>query len=153
MVAASRAFLKNPGKTFFFGRRESAWPVSRLKKMLAKKELVAVRLGFPKKALPDIVWGQIQRFARKTEKQLELNDFKVLRHEAWTDEKNAIVIVFEVESRVLQKSRVKHGPFVTDEKNSSAFLKAHPRVLAGPRIEQGRWLIEIPRKHVKIGKF
>lgn len=153
IVAASRAFLRKPGKSFFFGKKEKKWPVKRLKEMLGKKELVAIRLGFPSKALPDIIWGQIQRFARKTRKQLELNGFRVLREEAWTDEARAIVIVLEVESKLLQKSMVKKGPFVTDAKNSRAFLEAHKRVLAGPRIEEGRWLIEIPRKHTRIEKF
>ncbi len=153
IVAASRAFLKKPSKKFFFGKKEKLWQIKRLKAMLLKKELVAVKLGFPKKALADIVWGQIQRFARKTEKQLQLNGFTVLRSEAWTDEKKAIVIVFEVESRLLQKSTVKQGPFVTDEKNSLAFLGKHRKVIAGPRIEQGRWIIEIPRKYTRIEKF
>lgn len=153
IVAASQAFLKKPAKSFFFGKKEKPWPLKRLKAMLAKKELVGIRLGFPKKALPDIVWGQINRFARKTEKQLRLNDFEVLRSEAWTDEKNLIVIVLEVESRVLQKSAVKAGPFVTDTKNSRAFLEAHRRVIAGPRIEEGRWVIETARKHTRIESF
>jgi len=153
IVAASRAFLKKPSKSFFFGKREKPWALKRLRAMLQKKELVAVRLGFPKKALADVVWGQIQRFARKTEKQLLLNDFSVLRSEAWTDESKAIVIVFEVESRLLQKSSVKQGPFVTDEKNSLAFLGKHRKIIAGPRIEQGRWVIEVPRKYTGIEKF
>jgi tRNA nucleotidyltransferase (CCA-adding enzyme) len=153
MVAAARAFLLNPSEKFFFPKKERPWSLKKLRKMLLKKELVGIKTGFPKKALPDIIWGQIQRFARKTEKQLELSGFSVLRHEAWTDEEKTIVIVFEVASRLLQKSRVVQGPFVTDEKNSRAFLKAHPRVIAGPRIEQGRWVIEIPRKHTRIEKF
>jgi len=153
MVAASRAFLKKPGKSFFFGRKEKPWPVKKLKEMLLKKELVATRLGFPSKALPDIIWGQIQRFARKTEKQLRLNDFNVLRSEAWTDEKNVIIIVFETESRLLQRSKVTQGPFVTDRQNSKAFLEAHKKVIAGPRIEDGRWVIELPRKYTRIEKF
>jgi len=153
IVAAARAFLKKPSERFFFGRKERPWPVPRLKAMLKKKELVAVRIGYPKKALADVVWGQIQRFARKTGKQLELNDFKVLRHEAWTDEKQDIIIVFEVGSRILQKSCVKQGPYVTDEKNSKAFLLAHKKLIAGPRIEEGRWVIELPRKYTRIGKF
>ena len=70
--------------------------------------------------------------------------------EAWTDEKNTIVIVFEVESRILQKSRVKQGPFVTDEKNSKAFLEKHKKLIAGPRIENGKWVIEVTRKYNRI---
>jgi len=153
IVAAARAFLKRPAKAFFFGKRERPWHIKKIRAMLRKKELVAAKLGYPKGLLPDIAWGQLQRFAKKTEKQLELNGFKVVRSEAWTDEKSAIVLVFEVESRILQKSVVKLGPFVTDEKNSRAFLKAHPRVIAGPRIEQGKWVIEVPRKFTRIEKF
>ena len=153
IVAAARAFLKKPGKRFFFPGREKPWPVKKVRKVLEKKELVAVKLGFPKKVLPDIIWGQIQRFARKAEKQLVLNGFRALRSEAWTNEKNLIVLVFEVEARILQKSMVKFGPFVTDEKNSKAFLAAHPKRIAGPRIEEGRWVIEIARKHTRIEKF
>jgi tRNA nucleotidyltransferase (CCA-adding enzyme) len=153
IVAATQAFLEKPGESFFFGKKEKAWPLARLRNMLLKKELVAVRLSYPKKALADIVWGQISKFARKVEKQLLLNDFNVLRSEAWTDEKNAIVIVFEVESRILQKSSVKAGPFVTDSRNSAAFLEKHSKVIAGPRIEEGRWVLEIPRKHTLVGKF
>ncbi len=153
IVAAARAFEKKPGIAFFFGKKEKPWPVKKLKAMLQSKELVAIRIGFPKKALPDTVWGQIQRFARKTEKQLGLNDFKVVRSEAWTDEADSIILVFEVESRILQKSVVKQGPFVTDEGNGRAFLEAHKRLIAGPRIEEGRWIIEIARKHTNIEKF
>ena len=153
MVAASRAFLKKPSRAFFFGKKERPWPVPKLRAMLQKKELIAVRLGFPKKALADVVWGQIQRLARKAEKQMLLNGFNVIRSEAWTDEKDAIVLVFQVESRQLQKSAVKQGPFVIDEKNSKAFLDAHPHVIAGPRIEQGRWIIEVPRKYTHVEGF
>jgi len=153
IVAASQAFLRKPSERFFFRRKERPWSVSKLRKMLQKKELVAVKLGYPKGALPDIVWGQIQRLARKLETQLALNGFKVVRSEAWTDEKQVIVIVFEVESRILQRSHVKFGPFVTDEENSKAFLQAHRKVIAGPRIEKGRWVIEVPRKYVNIERF
>ncbi|MDP6670565.1 MAG: CCA tRNA nucleotidyltransferase [archaeon] len=152
-VAAARAFLKKPNERFFFGKKEKSWSAAKLKKMLEKKELVAVRLGYPKGALSDIIWGQIQRLARKIETQLRMNEFNVLRSEAWTDEKQAIVIVIEVESRVLQKTTKKIGPFVTDEKNSLAFLSKHTKLIAGPRIEKGKWVIEIPRTYTRIEKF
>jgi tRNA nucleotidyltransferase (CCA-adding enzyme) len=153
IVAAARAFLQNPSEAFFFGKKEKPWGIEKLRAMLQKKELVAAKLGYPKGALPDIVWGQIQRLARKVETQLALNEFKVIRSEAWTDERKAIVMVFEVENRVLQKSHVKTGPFVTDEANSKAFLQAHKKIIAGPRIEQGRWIIEEQRKYPHIEQF
>lgn len=153
IIAAAKAYQKKPSKAYFFGKKEKPWKTKKLKEMLNKKELTAIKMGYPKKSLPDMVWGQIQRFAKKTEKQLQLKDFKVTRSEAWTDEENEIIIMLEVESTKLQKSMVKQGPFVTDDKNSKAFLEAHKRPIAGPRIEQGRWVIEIPRKHTSIEKL
>tara|TARA_Y100000310_G_C20677597_1_gene813993 strand:+ start:196 stop:1563 length:1368 start_codon:yes stop_codon:yes gene_type:complete len=153
IVAASQSFLRKPDKRFFFPRKEKPWGIVKLRAMLDKKELVAVRLGYPKGALTDIIWGQAYRLGNKIAKQLELNEFQVTRHEAWTDEKNLIVIVFEVESRILQRTARKVGPFVTDEKNSVAFLEKHRNLIAGPRIEEGRWVIETPRKYVHIEKF
>lgn len=153
VVAAAQAFLRKPSESFFFGKKGKKWGIKKMRAMLKKKELVAVRLGYPKNALPDIVWGQIQRFARKIETQLQLSEFKVTRSAAWTDEKSVIVIVIEVESRGLQKTHTRQGPFVTDGKNSRAFLQAHKHLIAGPRIEQGRWVIETARKHTSIEKF
>ncbi len=150
IIAAARSFNRKPELKFFFGKKQKPWAIGKLRKMLQKKELIAVRLGYPKGALSDIVWGQIQRFAKKTAKHIEMNEFRVLRSKAWTDEKNAIVLVFEVESRMLQKSTRKAGPFVTDEKNSEAFLAKHPLLVAGPRIENGRWVIEVLRKFTRV---
>jgi len=153
IIAASKAFLKKPDMKYFFPRREKPWKIARLKKMLGKKELVAVKIGYPKGALSDIVWGQIQRLARKLKKQLKREEFEVLRNEAWTDEEKDIVLVFEVESLELQKAAVKRGPFVTDEKNSRAFLEKHTRLISGPRVEKGKWVIEVPRKYTRIEKL
>jgi len=153
IVAAAQAFLRKPSKKFFFGKKEKPWNAKKLAKALGEKEIVGISLGYPKNALPDVVWGQILRLARKIEKQLLLNEFSVKRSEAWTDEKNVIVAVFEVENRKLQRTTKKTGPPVTDEKNSMAFLGAHKRLIAGPRIEEGRWVIEVPRKYTAIEKF
>jgi len=39
------------------------------------------------------------------------------------------------------------GPEVALEEHSEAFLKAHKKVISGPRIEKGRWVIEKEREH------
>ncbi len=153
MIAAARAFLERPSMAFFFGRREKPWSVGKVRNLLKKKELVAVELAYPAKALPDIIWGQLHRFGRKLANQLELAGFGVLRSEQWTDENEHMVVVLELESLILQRTEKRTGPEVADWASSKRFLAAHRKLIAGPRIEQGRWVIEVERKHVDAQSF
>ena len=153
MIAASREFLKKPALDFFFGKRHAELSRKTLKEILLKKELVAVCLDYPKNALADIIWGQAKRMQRKAANQLFINDFVVNRHEFWTDEKKILLMLFELESLTLQKVKKKAGPEVIEEEHSANFLKAHKDAVAGPRIEDGRWIIEVERKYVHADDF
>lgn len=146
-VAAARAFLKKPSEAFFFPPKVKPWPMGKVKKLLQKKELAAVLVPYPKGVVADIMWGQLRRFAKKVANHLRTENFVVNRSSEWTDEKNAMVVLFEVEALTLQKTMKRIGPEVTNAKHGEAFLRAHPKLIAGPRIEDGRWVIEIERKH------
>ena len=149
MIAAARAFLKKPKPTFFFGKKEKTWPLAKVKAMLGKTELAGVETGYPK-VVADVGWGQLRRLGKKLANEMGEFDFKVLRHDEWTDEKNYMVCLYELEAVELQKAMTRLGPPVTDKANSEAFLAKHPKPLAGPRIEEGRWVIEVERKHTKV---
>lgn len=153
MIAASREFLKRPSPDFFFGKKHPELSGKKLREILAKKELVAVCLGYPKNALADIIWGQAKRMQRKIANQLFINDFIVNRHEFWTDERSMLLLLFELESLSLQKVKKKAGPEVVEEEHSRNFLAAHKDAVAGPRIEDGRWIIEIERKYLHADDF
>ena len=152
-IAAARSFLGKPSKKFFFPPEENAWKVQKVKQMLSQKELVAVRMPYPSGALEDIVYGQLFRTGRKIGIQLAIHGFSVKRDEEWSDESNECAIVFELESMQLQEITKKTGPEVSDAENSERFLEAHPKPLAGPRIEQGRWVVEVKRKYPSTHKF
>ncbi|MBW2638348.1 MAG: CCA tRNA nucleotidyltransferase [Deltaproteobacteria bacterium] len=146
-IAASRAFLKKPSDKFFFGRKVRPWKIARVKKMLQAKELIAVEIGYPQKFIPDIMWGQLKRLGAKLESQLAFNDFRVYRHAAWTDEKKVMVVLIELENLVIQKVHKVKGPGVRLKEHSEKFLKKHARAVAGPRIENGHWVVETKRKY------
>ncbi len=152
IVAASRAFLEKPSEKFFFPRKEKPWSVKKVKEILGKKELLAVEIGYPK-VLEDILWGQIRRLRKKIVSQLEGEDFMVIRSEEWLEEGKRMLIVIELESLILQRAAVKVGPEVTDKDNSERFLDAHKKVVAGPRIEKGRWVLEVERKYGDARNF
>ncbi|MCX8158282.1 MAG: CCA tRNA nucleotidyltransferase [Candidatus Diapherotrites archaeon] len=150
IIAAARAFLKKPSLHFFFGRKYKDFELKKLKEILSKKELVAVYLPYPKNVLADIVWGQSKRICKKITNVLSINDFVINRFECWTDENKNIVLIFELESLCLQRIKKKIGPEVIDFENSDKFLEAHKKSCAGPRIEDGRWVVEVERKYVRV---
>ncbi len=152
-IAASRAFLKKPSKKFFFAPKGKSWSVPKVKQALAQKELVAIHTPYPSKALEDIMYGQIFRTGRKIAVQLAIHGFTVKRDEEFIQVGEAAAMVFELESVRLQKVTKKTGPEVADEENSKKFLEAHARPVAGPRIEQGRWIVEVKRKYPDANRF
>ena len=152
-ITACRAFAKKPSLKFFFPKPHTPWSAAKLRKFLAKTELEAALLGYPNGIIEDIMWGQLRRLSRKIAKMAELAGFKVIRSAEWLEKGRQMAVVLEVESRTLQKAKVLKGPPATDKGNSEAFLAAHPKPLSGPRIEEGRWVIEVEREYTELGKF
>ena len=153
IIAAARAFLKKPSINFFLPKKCRILEAKKLSSIVKKKELIALQIAYPQGILPDIVWGQIKRIANKIATEMHQVGFAINRYEAWTDEKENMFVVFELEATKLQKSLKRIGPLVTDSENSSRFLGAHKKLIAGPRIENGRWVLEITRKHYDAFEF
>jgi tRNA nucleotidyltransferase (CCA-adding enzyme) len=145
VIAAARAFNKKPSATFFFGKKEKPWQKNKIKKMFEKKEIIAIALSYPND-IPDIVWGQLKKLKTQAQRELEHNGFKVLSSSEWTDEKKQMAIVFELDSLELSKAMKRVGPNISDLENSAMFLEKHKKTIAGPRIEEGRWVIETERE-------
>ena len=147
IIAAARAFLRKPSENFFYPKKSKVLETAKVKKLVEKEGLIVVGMGFPKNELADVLWGQIRRLAKKIIGALQQKDFKVLRSAEWSDESNEIVFVFDLEANELEKVQKRIGPSVTNEKHSEEFLKTHRKPISGPRIEEGRWVVDIGRKH------
>ena len=83
---------------------------------------------------------------------LEINDFRILRADLWTDEKTLTVYVFELEQRILAKVKKHLGSPLERSGESQKFLSkyglSNEKIVCGPFIEDGRWVVEIKRNHV-----
>jgi tRNA nucleotidyltransferase (CCA-adding enzyme) len=82
---------------------------------------------------------------------LDSNDFTVNDSRAWSDEKEYVIFMVEVESRYLNPGKVHAGPKVSFADEADNFLKKHlanDKILAGPYIREGRWYVEIRREQV-----
>jgi len=149
-VAASRAFLKNPHKLFFYPPKTTALTLKDLKQELHKHGSAIVSIVFGKvDAVPDVLWGQLYKSQRSLRKLVELNDFKVIRDTAWSDEKNLNTFIFELEECCLPQVKKHFGPPLEKERECENFLKKYVTnsdVVSGPFVADGRWVVELKRK-------
>ncbi len=150
-VAASRAFLKAPCEKFFYPPKTIALAADALSQKIEKNHASIIFLTFNGiKAVPDVLWGQIYRTKRSLRKLLELNDFKVLRDAVWNEEEKDTIFVFEIEQTTLPIVKKHLGPPLAHEKECESFLskyKNNKKVIAGPYIEDDRWIVQVPRKY------
>ena len=141
---------KKPDEAFFYPPKTQALPVATLKSQLASRGssivfLVVDQVG----AVPDVLWGQLYRTKRSLHRLLELNDYKILKDTVWSNEKTLSIFIFELEEQVLPNIKKHLGPPLEREAESEHFLAKYAyneNVISGPYIEDGRWIIEVPRK-------
>ncbi len=149
-VGAARAFLKKPDAAFFYPPEPQALPVESLKNQLASRDSSVVFLVVDQvSAVPDVLWGQLYKTKRSLNRLLELNDYKMLKDAVWSNEKTLSVFIFELERQVLPNIKKHLGPPLEREAEGESFLAKYTdnaNVISGPYIEDGRWIIEVPRK-------
>ena len=150
-VGASRAFLTAPQTEFFYPLKTAPLSVEELHIALKNRGSSLVFLTCSKiEAVPDVLWGQLYRTRKALRKQLELSDFKVLRDAVWSENNVAFTMfVFELEQRVIPLAKKHLGPPLEREKECESFLAKYVDsgdVIAGPYIDEGRWMVEMRRK-------
>ena len=111
-VLVCREFLKKPSASFFKPKPSS-------KKTL--KDSFVVKFNYKPRS-PDVIWGQIKRAASALSTQMEVEGFNVLRHMAFSDEKNHACLIFEFDSLEIPKKRVHEGPEFFSESDSESFV-------------------------------
>jgi len=150
-MAASRSFLKNPNLKFFYPPEKLALTTKELKEEFKRRGSATIFITFGKvDAVPDVLWGQLYKTQRSLGKLLQLNDFKVLRQTVWSDEKTFNTFIFEVEQQTLPQIKKHLGPPIEKAKECENFLKKYignAETISGPYIEDGRWVVEVRRKH------
>ncbi len=157
-VGASRAFLKAPSTEFFYPLKTTPLSVEELRETLANRGSSLIFLTFGKiEAVPDVLWGQLHRTRKALRTQLELSDFTVLRDAVWSENNAAFTMfIFELEKRVLPLAKKHLGPPLEREKECESFLAKYADnsdVVAGPFIDEGRWMVEVQRKITDAAEF
>jgi tRNA nucleotidyltransferase (CCA-adding enzyme) len=145
-------FLQSPSYELFSQRTYS--PITEnelvLSQVQRRTELILVRFA-PPKVVPDILWPQLRRFSERLQSILEETEyeFKVLRRNEYTNEKDLAVVLLEMEVSKLPGVQKRVGPKVFDLDDSQRFLKKYRGsgvLLGGPFVEDNAWVVEIQRK-------
>ena len=149
-ICAARAFLKKPSESFFYPPETKIHSVKALKSQLENRGSVIVFLVIGElNVVPDVLWGQLYRSKRSLRTLLELSDYKVLKDAVWSNEKTVSVFMFELEQQVLPNVKKHLGPPLEREAECESYLAKYAdneKVISGPYIEDGRWIVELPRK-------
>jgi tRNA nucleotidyltransferase (CCA-adding enzyme) len=149
-IGAARAFLQNPSETFFYPPQPKVLSAEALTKKLDNQGSSTLFLVIDElNAVPDVLWGQLYRSKRALRTLLELNDYKVLKDAVWSNEKTISIFIFELEQQVLPNIKKHLGPPLERQAECEKYLSKYARnerVISGPYIEDGRWIVFLPRK-------
>lgn len=143
-ITASRHFLKEPTMAFFFPPDEDV-PEEELRAMILNRgsEVLGIKTRCPH--LPsDVLWGEIKHSLSKIEGLLEQEGFLVLDSGAWSDEKENIYFLIELQSGKLPAAVLRIGPSVEYPEDERRFLEKHAfseKTVAGPFIVEDRWCV------------
>ncbi|MCL2691096.1 MAG: CCA tRNA nucleotidyltransferase [Candidatus Bathyarchaeota archaeon] len=150
-IGATRTFLQKPSKNFFFTPKQSPLTAKALEQQLDKRSSAVLFVVTGNiQTVPDVLWGQLYKTKRALHKLLELNDYKVLRDAVWSNEKTLNIFIFELEQQVIANIKKHAGPPLERLDECNSFLAKYTKkeqTIAGPYIEEGKWVVEITRKH------
>ena len=156
-VAAAQAFLRTPDTSFFCPQETVLLSLKEAKQKLKARCSDIVFVVFDSlKAVPDVLWGQLYKSQRSLCKLVQLNDFKLLRDTAWSDEKTVNMFIFEVEQQTISPVKKHRGPPLDKEIECRRFLGKHDGnadTVCGPYVEDGRWVVILKRKYSDAAKL
>ncbi|MBI2545309.1 MAG: CCA tRNA nucleotidyltransferase [Candidatus Aenigmarchaeota archaeon] len=148
----AKEFLKRPDAKYFSEQKTKPIKSGELNKLLSQRNTEFIVVKFkPPKLVPDILYPQLRKFTERLQNILEETkyEFKVLRRDVYTDEKNTAVVLLEMEISSLPSIQKRIGPSIFDHNDSMRFLGKYKNPINGPFVEDGKWVVEIKREFTK----
>lgn len=137
-ILQARNFLKNPSVDYFIYKEKDTYQF--LQDM--KSRIDSLKVIDPKlidnlfsswifvefsheQMVPDVIWGQILKFKKSIEKQLNFYGFKVLKSSCTTNENDKALCIFCLESINLPYFTIKEGPSIYMKDSTEKFLESN----------------------------
>lgn len=146
-------FLKAPDEAYFTEKVLEPLSDREFKNILAARgtSLIAVEFTAPD-VVEDVLFPQLHKFEISAKEMLERYDFCVYNSSVWAGKKAAVL--FELESSKLPKMKKHLGPMVWAKEHAHAFKSKHESgTFSNIFIENGRYMVEIPRKYAEAKKL
>lgn len=148
-VAACREIQQNPGLWYFFPPKPEIARRSGRPRLIERKNRDLVVFFFQhSRIVPDVLWGQLLSLGTAAVELLTRQEFHPIRFNVWSDEIRYSAILVEMDSAILPRVQLRHGPPVSREIESQSFLTRHRGArdtIRGPWILDGRWVVEKER--------
>ncbi len=145
-ILLAKLFVENPSIKFFHENITS-------KPLDASRNIVGVFFSLRESKPPDILWGELLHSLNGIARALETAGFKVWRYDAWSDEKN-VLMLFELEELELPRLYVHRGPEIFRE-TALGFIYKHlkdSKTVAGPWVSGDRIYVLKRRTLTKVDK-
>jgi tRNA nucleotidyltransferase (CCA-adding enzyme) len=148
-VAASRCFLSHPSLDFFFPPGQEPISDQELLECIEHRatHILLVEFSSPK-IVDDVLFPQLRKAEASMRALLERHEFSVLRSDVGCYGSKSFILL-ELDVWVLPNIQRNIGPPVWDEMHTRRFVSSHASPLSGPYIENGRAVVEIPRKYTR----
>ncbi len=145
--AASRCFLQQPDMDFFFPSVVEPLSDQELLIHLHDRKSCLILLEFIAPAVvEDVLFPQLRKAEESVRALMERGGFSMLRSDVGSYGQKAFLL-FELDVWSLPKVSRRIGPPVWEAEHLRRFLSVHPAPLSGPYIEEGRAVVELPRKY------
>lgn len=153
-ISASKCFLESPNLGFFQPKPIKPLSTNELIEEIKRRgsNLLFIITKCPK-VHSEILWGQLYRSLEGLKKLILNFDFEIVNCDVWSDEKELIIFIFELENSTLPSIKRHVGPPVYIQNEVKNFLNKYlnsPIVFSGPKIEDYRWVVYIKRKYTDI---
>jgi tRNA nucleotidyltransferase (CCA-adding enzyme) len=149
-IIASRNFLDDPKEDYFFDKPlniELGDITGEFKQRDTKTLLIIFK---PPEVPADALYPQIKKTEKSFKGLLEREDFKVFNTDSWTDEKDNVIILLEMEIWKLPNVKKNLGPFIWSINHQERFISKYGNKVY---IEEDRWVVEIERDYKEAELF
>jgi len=143
-IIASRNFLNNPKKDYF-SEKELKVDLNAIKDEFKQRETKTFLINFRPPEIPaDSLHPQIKKTELSLSEVLEREDFSVFNTDSWTDERQNIIILLELDVWDLPTIKKHYGPYIWSKEHQDKFLSKY-----GDKayVEGDRWVTEIEREY------
>ncbi len=143
-ITASRNFLNNPKEDYFYEKVLNV-DIDKIKDEFKRRETKTVLIRFKPPSIPaDALYPQIKKTENSLRGVLEREEFRVFNTSSWTDEKENVIILIEIEVWKLPSIKKNLGPFIWSSNHQARFLEKYGNK---SYVEGDRWIAEIERKY------